>query len=492
MSEQSPPQSTPLEDQLARELDEVAGGLVVPPMPSRRPPSAPPSLRTRWRTPLLVAAAAVLAVGGLALVVGRPGDAPDPVAPSEPTIAGTAPTVPYVVDQRLYVDGTQVPGTWWSVESRNGQWLALQQDGSWWSGGPGRDTGPIAAEIDQPPVLSPDGGFVAFVDLSTGRPLVTGFDTRPAGEGLGSAPFELPRTEGGVVPRVRAVTDEGYVVVQGRRTSLMWRAWAPDQASEPPAVVDLAATAPEQQVLQDTAAGLVVVDGMDSDPQSVPSYLAEIAEDGELTRAGTLPTYDDLEVSPGGTRAVFSPDGTLGGEVSSVGGLSTLDLAGGDEAVLEAPQGWRFAVGTWTWEDDRTLVAVLQDEDDPQAGSRLARCDVVLGECRDFPAPGTAPDTGTSTGDAEDALATALDAAGADDLDLLGDAAVIGDAEWEQLVDWTDGEAGSVAGCRDNGGGTRDCEIVLTAGPGVTYYAILEPTTSPTGWRISYVGIADG
>ncbi|ANH40477.1 hypothetical protein I601_4082 [Nocardioides dokdonensis FR1436] len=490
MSERSPEQSTPMEDRLTRELDQVADGLVVPPMPVRRPQSAPPSLRTRWRTPLLVAAPAVLAVAGLALVIGRPGDAPAPVAPEDPTISVTAPTVPYVVDQRLYVDGTQVPGAWWSVESRNGQWLALQQDGSWWSGGPGRDFGPIAAEIDQPPVLSPGGGFVAFVDLSTGRPRLTGFDTRPAGEGLGSPPIELARTDGGVVPRVRAVTDDGYVVVQGRRTSLMWRAWEPDRASDPPAVVDLATTAPEQQVLQDTAAGLVVVDGMDSDPQSVPSYLAELSENGVLTRGGTLPTYDDLEVSPGGTRAVFSPDGTLGGEVSSVGGLSTLDLAGGDEAVLEAPQGWRFAVGTWVWEDDRMLVAVLQDESDPQAGSRLARCDVDLGECRDFPAPGAG--TGTGTASAEDALATALDAAGADDRDLLGDAAVLGDAEWEQLVDWTHGEAGSVAGCRDNGGGTRDCEIVLTADPGVTYYAILEPTTSPTGWRISYVGIADG
>ncbi len=215
--------STELENALARELREVADGIHVPPMPSL--PGRTSSVRSPAGSgqPLLVAAAVVLIAGVLALTLDRPDD---PAVPSGPgpsgtptsspssnrqdgTISSAAPTVPYVLDQRLYVDGAQVPGTWWSVESRGGQWLAAQADGSWWSGGPGRDTGPIAAEVDQPPVMSPNGRYVALIDLSSGVPTVTGFDTLPAGEGFGSAPIELPRTEGGVAPRVRAVTDDG-------------------------------------------------------------------------------------------------------------------------------------------------------------------------------------------------------------------------------------------------------------------------------------------
>lgn len=505
--------STEMENALARELHEVADGVHVPPMPLLPPPDEQRSLSTRLWAPLLVAAAVVLLVGGLALTLdGRD----DPAVPSGPgpsgtptsspssnrqdgTISSAAPTVPYVLDQRLYVDGAQVPGAWWSVESRGGQWLAVQTDGSWWSGGPGRDTGPIAAEVDQPPVMSPNGRYVALIDLSSGVPTVTGFDTLPAGEGFGSAPIELPRTEGGVAPRVRAVTDDGTVIVQGRRISLMWLAQQGGQQT----VLDLFETAPDQQVLAATAAGLVVVDGMDADPQSVPAYLADISADGELTETGTLPTYDDLEISPGGSWLVLSPDGTLGGEVTSVRTLTAREVAGGDEVGLEAPNGWGFAVGTWAWEDDRTLIAVLVPERDTQAVG-LVRCDVTLGECRTLEAPGAATQVAeaevqeSSSSEAvvdysaEATLADVVEAVVAGDRAGLVDQAVIGDGEWDQLVGYAAGGDGAGSTCRDNGEGTKDCEIVFDAGPGTTFYAILEPASNTYGWRISYVSIADG
>lgn len=490
--------STELERTLARELDEVARNIHVPPMPSLPTASARPPLVTRIWPPLLVAAAAVaLIVGGLALVVGRPGTTPPPTATPDVTISAEAPTVPYIVDQRLYVDRRPVPGTWLTVESRRGTWLALDSEGSWWSGGPGRDPARIDAEIDQPPVLSPDGRYVALVDLSSGDAVLTGFGTGPAGEDLGAAPVDLPVTESGVPIRVRAVTDDGDVVVQGRRTSLLWRS----QQDGGNSVIDLAETAPDQQVRAGTAAGLVVVDGVDSDPQTIPAYLADVSADGKLTRTGTLPTYDDLAISPGGTWLVRSPAGTLGGEVASVATLEAQSVTGGDETTLSAPDGWGFAVGTWTWEDDQDLVAVLLPSGGEAPAPRLARCSVTVGECRALAAPTAAPTqarptitASTPSGElsAESALDSVVAAVVAGDRDLLRDQGVIGDGEWEQLVGWAAGGGGSGSTCRDNGGGTQDCEIVLEADPGRTYYAILTPAENAYGWKVTYVSIATG
>lgn len=88
-----------------------------------------------------------------------------------------------------------------------------------------------------------------------GEARLTGFDTKPAGEGFGQAPIpDLPTS---IALRVAAVTDEGDVIVQGTRTRLMWRAQFGDQQT----VVNLNVTAPGQVILQGTSAGLVVVNG---------------------------------------------------------------------------------------------------------------------------------------------------------------------------------------------------------------------------------------
>ena len=496
--------TTELEETLARELRDVAGGIQVPAMPSLSPDAARPLAARLWQ-PLLVAAAVALIVGVVALALSRQGgETPQPAPPptGSPTasvttssgplpgtkVAGTPPTVPYVLDRQLYVDGAQVPGDWGFVESRGGTWLAQQYDGSWWSGGPGRDTGRIDAQIDQPPVVSPNGGYVAFVDLTGGTAHLTGFDTQPAGEGFGQAPIDLPSTEGGVAIRVRAVTDDGDVIVQGTRTSLMWRTQYADQQT----VVDLTATAPDQVFLGATAAGLIVVDGADgaTDATGSEPYLATISAGGQLTKTGTLPTYDDLEISPGGTWLVRSPAGTLGGEVTSVATLRAQPVGSSDEMVLAAPQGWGFANGTWAWEDDENLVAVLLPDGDTQgAAARLVRCSVALVACRGFAGPGGGAEP-TGSYSAEEALDSVVAAVVADDRPGLVDQAVIGDTQWDQLVGFAKGgSADAVPTCRDNGGGTKDCEIPFATSPSTTYYAIVEPAKNAYGWKISYVGI---
>ncbi|MDP3893074.1 hypothetical protein [Nocardioides sp.] len=371
-----------IEEMLVRELHEVAGGVRVPPLPALSTDAPRPRAARPWQ-PLLVAAAVALLVGLVAIVVGQQGgDAPQPApspspSVSDPTVSGKAPTVPHLLDRRLYVDGVQVPGEWWGLEARGQVWLAVQSDGSWWWSGPGVDVQRIDAQIEQAPAISPDGGYIAFIDVSSGAAHLTGFDTQPAGEGFGPAPIDnLPVSEEGVALGVAAVTDQGDVIVQGARTRLMWRAQFEDQRT----VVDLPA---DQRVLQATPGGLVVVDESDgpTDAATTQAYLATVSGDGRLTEVATLPTYDDLVVNPGGTWLARSPAGSLGGEVSVVGTLRAQEIGAEDEVVLEAPEGWGFANGTWAWEDDEHLIATLLP--DREGGdAQLVRCHVPLGACR--------------------------------------------------------------------------------------------------------------
>ena len=157
------------------------------------------------------------------------------------------------------------------------------------------------------------------------------------------------------------------------------------------------------------------------------------------------------------------------------------------------PEGGGFAVGTWSWEDDRSLVAVLVPGSGASDAESLVRCDVTLGACRALDPP--AADTSASTAapsTPEATLEAVLDAAAGGDRDTLPDPEVIGDEQWEQLVGYVDHQGGAAAGCRDNGGGTRDCELRLEADPSRVYYAILEPGRDGLGWRITYLGMADG
>lgn len=491
--------TTRLEETLARELHEVAGGVEVPPMPALVPANERRPRTARLWQPLAVAAAVALIVGVVALVLGQQGDdspqpMPSPSITTGPTgspdgsgttIPATAPTVPYVVDQRLYVDGGQVPGSWWYVESRQGVWVAQQTDGSWWWGGPGVSARVMETHLDQGPVMSPNGHYVAYAVTVDGRAVVNGFTTSPGGEGFGPPPTDAPATEDGVAVRVRAVTDDGEVILQGTRTSLMW----PTTYDGEQTVVDLTETAPDQVVLQGTSAGLVVVDGSDgaTDATDTEPYLATLTGDGRLTSTGSLPTYDTLDISPGGSWLVRSPAGTLGGEVTSVTSLSAQPVGSTDEVVLDAPDGWGFASGTWQWEDDANLVAVLLPTDGAQrTGERLVRCNVVLGACRAFDGPTV---DGTRSYGAEETLDAVVQAVVDDDRAGLLDQAVIGDGEWDQLVGYAAGQYGAGGACRDNGEGTRDCDIVFAADDSVDYYAILEPAENDYGWRITYVGI---
>ncbi len=369
-----------VEETLGRELREVADGLHIPAMPPL--PQEPPRAQ-RHRLPLLVAAAVVLFVAGAVSVVATRGDKELGPAPSSPTrtepvvkTPTTAPTVPYVLDQRLYVDGERVPGTWWSVQVGDAGWLALRTDNTWWWG-QGPEPTAITGRLDVPPVISPNGRYVAEVRSENGKDVVTGFDTRSGGEGLGDVPVDVGDPQGGSAVTIRAVTNDGKVIAQGANTSLLWLPLAGN------GTVDLTATAPGQVILGSTSAGLIVTDGAGGviDGASGEPYLAEISDAGELTRLGAIPAHDDVVVSPGAEWLAWTAPGTTGGEVTSIPALEAQTVDGTQHATLTAPAGWGFSVRAWVWEDDDYLVSPVVGDGDGDGGERMTRCSVQLASC---------------------------------------------------------------------------------------------------------------
>lgn len=367
-----------VEEILNRELREVADGLRVPPLPvlSGGPPRRP------W-LPVLAAAAVLLVVLGVVAVVAsdRGGTAPEPAPSPTPTeapreIPTAAPTIPYMNDGTLFVDGRKVDGVWGYLTSGGDVWLAMAgEDGTWWWG-----TGPepeyqIDLTVDSPPLLSPDGRYVAVLSTDNGG-IVTVLDTAD-GSRLGSGPVELGNQTAGTQVHIRAVTDDGQVVVQGLETTVLWTVRG---ESSPP--VDLTETAPGVWFHASTAAGLWVSDGEEG-----PAYLAELSDDGEVTQIGDLPGLDILDVSPGGRAMAWVPQGSLGGEAFYLDTIEVGRVDGSSGTTLTAPGMWEFVAGSLWWEDDEYLVSALMPGEDHEGPRPMARCSVSAGRCVLIDAP---------------------------------------------------------------------------------------------------------
>lgn len=369
-----------LEQTLLRELREVADGLTIPPLPPR--PASEPSRHSRRWVPVVAAAAAVVVAGAAAFALSRhddssvqPAPSPTPPSPTATTAAETLPrsepTIPYVVDRSLHVGGHRVPGRWYAVEAGPSGWIGWHPDNTWWwASGTQTDPQQIPLSVDKPPVISPNGLYVAQLSSDNGGSL-TGFDTRPAGEGLGSVPIDLGDQQQGSAVSVRAVLDDGRVIAQGTDTAVLWRPLVDNRT------IDLTRTAPGQVFLAATPAGLVVADGEDG-----PTYLADLDDDGTLHHLADLPDHDDLAVSTQGTWLVWTPLGTTQGDVFAVPTLQARELTGTEPVTITAPDGYAFTAGRWAWEDDDHLVATIVDEQ----GERMTRCVLPSARCVVLPA----------------------------------------------------------------------------------------------------------
>jgi len=349
-----------VEETLSRELRQVADGLPVPQLPEL--PQEP--ARRGWhRQPLLVAAAVALIVAGAMAVVtmtgGRdePQPAPPPPSRTAAPLTSGAPTVPYLLDGRLYVQREQVPGTWWTVKQAGGAWVAQRDDDTWWWG---TDSEPldIQGTVVLQPQLSPDGSLLAFATTADGGQAVL-VETRPGGEGIGSLPVD-----GGAFGVV-AVTDDGEVILRNNTRQLLWN--APDGGP-----VDLDATAPDQWVQHSTSAGLVVLDGR-RDGEEDATYLAELSDSGELTPRQSVPA-ENVVVNPSGTWLAHG--GSWGGEAPTVPTIRAQAIDGRQSVTLDPPHDGELLA--LTWEDDDLLLAETY-RDGTVTG--LARCSIREQRC---------------------------------------------------------------------------------------------------------------
>jgi hypothetical protein len=349
-----------IEETLGRELREVADGLHIPTMPPL--PEEPPR-PARRRGPVLAAAAVVLVVAGavgLATIPddrnarpAQPSPSPSPTPAAEP-IPRTAPTVPYVLGQKLYVDGGQVPGSWWSVRSGGEAWIAAEGMPITWWWGRGLEPRELPNGEDVTPKISPNGRYVAVVRAEDGEGILTVVDTQ-SGRNVGGTPTNFGPVQWDYPAYVVAVTAVGEVVIRRGRSYLTWSEGM------------LADTLSGQMVFDATSAGLVAGDVDGGQP-----YLAEISETGGLTRVGELPEHDDLVVSPAGEWLAWTLAGTTGGEVSSVPSLEVRTITGDESATLTAPDGWQFKVRTYVWEDEAHLISTVLSTE--HRGERMARC----------------------------------------------------------------------------------------------------------------------
>lgn len=357
-----------LEQGLVRELREVGRHVGVPEMP--RLPAAPPTRSRRHAAvPVLAAAAVVVAV--LAGVAWMTRTVPEPEelvpAPSPTTdpgpVSSALPEDPVTVGLDLWVGGEQVPGRWYTARGRDDHWVGLRADGSWWWG---YDAQPqrIEGVMDQPPAVSPSGGYSAHVVDEQGGAMLVGADTEWGGEGFGGV--ALPRTDTGPAPRAAAVTDDALVVARGADYQWLWRPLVDAET------VDLARTAPGQVVLGSTDAGLLVNEGDygSTDGTQGAPYLARLSQDGELTWLGAVPTHDVLEASEEWVAHV--PPGTVGGEASGVEELRVQRLDGSAAGALTPPDGWLFVAPGFRWESDDRLLALVVTRDGGQEA--LVRC----------------------------------------------------------------------------------------------------------------------
>lgn len=348
-----------LEDTLRRELREVADRLPVPPQPALPHTSARPT--RHWR-PLLVAAVVTLIVGAVtALVVSGGGRSMQPAKPPNPTadsaapvrpLTAAAPTVPYLFDGRLSADGSQVPGTWATVQQTRGVWVAQKSDNSWWWG-TGAESRAIDGLITTTPGLSPDGSrLVVTRKAPAGKVLLSLIDTR-SGDTINE--LSLDRSKG---PDTIAVTYDEQVYFFGYGQQSMWLAYDGSHVVtvEPGGPIVKAAT----------SAGVIVLDGKDN-------YLARVSATGMITREETIPD-EEIVINPSGT--LMADGGSWGDDLETTRYITGGTLDRSRQVQLQPPddRGMRALA----WEDDDLLLATLYTDGE---ATGLARCSIREERC---------------------------------------------------------------------------------------------------------------
>jgi hypothetical protein len=372
-----------IEEVVRAELRSVADQVVVP--------SLPPLAERRRTWPVVVAAAAAMAlvIAGLAWALRDRAEPPPVDPPKRVQIDRSAPTIPWLDRTKLYVGGEQIPGSWTEMVSGGETWVARRGDlhAVWGRGTEQHDLGKVGwffggASVEplgmSGPFVSPGGRYVAYGgdQGNEGDAPLRVLDTRTGRSTALPARFDKHDID--------AVTDDGLLI-----TSL----WPdPDDPEGRPerrehyvlgvgkAPVRLEALGGELVSLTG-APGLMLVD---SDEvvwvvELVNSHVRRAVELG-LSQNRT----DDWDARPA---ASLSPDWKWlldlrwVDEQEEPSTVSVTSVDTGRTTSVTAPKGWAFAprLAPGFWEPAGTLITwVVEGE---SRAYHLARCAPAVGAC---------------------------------------------------------------------------------------------------------------
>jgi hypothetical protein len=374
-----------IEEMVRAELRSVADQVVVP--------SLPPLAERRRAWPVVVAAAAAMAlvITGLAWALRDHGSPPPVDPPKRVEIDRSAPTIPWLDRTKLYVDGEQIPGQWSEMVSGGETWVARREDlhAVWGRGTEQHDLGKVGwfygstnRGYVEPlgmsgPFLSPGGRYLAYGgdQGNQGRTPLRLLDTQTGRSTALPARFDKHDID--------AVTDAGLLL-----TSL----WPdPDDPEGRPAVREhwILGVGREPERLENLggellnltgAPGLMLVDSDDV------VWVVELV-DSQVRRAVKLGLsknhIDDWDAR---ASASLSPDWKWlldlrwADEQEEPATVSVTAVDTGVPTSVSAPDGWAFAprLVPVLWESATFVTWVVEPE---TRTYRVARCAPALGAC---------------------------------------------------------------------------------------------------------------
>jgi hypothetical protein len=371
-----------IEKMLEDEFRVVAGDLDVPPAPVVDLVRAGTRARNRTRVYVagLAAAAVAVVATGLAIADGdpraddqEPAPAPSPTRVIDENVgfpAGEAPSVPYIVDEKLFVDGKRIPGMWeplpetqvggtstfvnWSTERG---WLLVRNG----------DVEQLTVDRGAPK-LSPDGRFlVHFVGAAMVlRDLV-------ADRELGRISIHEELNADNEYSTVPRGVDNAGRVFYGSGRVFMW-----DGSGQSVPVTRPSGPPPIAGDIYHVLADRIVVLGK---PDGTVLYRATVGDDGRINLEDAL---------PGSGPRFVSPDGSWVAWQTTAEGETTGNLGDPEEdavTVQAVGSAERFTVplleGTFIrdirWESHDSMLITM--------GDRVVRCDVVERACEYAVAP---------------------------------------------------------------------------------------------------------
>lgn len=363
-----------IEELVRAELRSVAEQVTVPSLPSLEEP------RRSWRVVVAAAAAVVLVIGGLTFLLRDEADLPErPIEkPKIDHVDRSAPTIPWIDGDRLFVEGRRIPGRWLEVYSGGHTWLARRSDRRvfWGRGTQLHELG--RAEYDLAyagPYLSRSGrylavGFGTYLGVGFGTGLLVDTSTGRSR----TVPLSTSSPDPSVDEWVAGVTDTG-VVLSTRAEEGSAESYA-IRAGQAPLRLEtqggyLTRTVASGLLLEDTRRRVWVVDVVGSRVRRVAQVSSDrVGPSSDAGLAASLSTDREWLLDLGWSRDRDEPET-----------LPVTAVDDGHPAPVSAPQGWVFApqLAPGFWEPEGTLVTFVVRPESREY--RAVRCAPVSGEC---------------------------------------------------------------------------------------------------------------